>query len=105
MNAVDILRAARAKISDPQNWTREESARDDAGYPVEPLSHDAVCWCARGAISAAAKSGDEFQASNVLRRAIREQAPDGRITDFNDKHDHAEVLAAFDRAIQLAEAQ
>jgi hypothetical protein len=95
----DILRAARGKIERPENWTQKALARDADGGRADPFYEEATCWCASGALYAigTALFGAVFEA---LARAM-----DGDIPTFNDSHTHAEVLAAFSRAIELAEAQ
>jgi hypothetical protein len=41
----------------------------------------------------------------MFKDAIRAIEPLATISGFNDSHTHAEVLAAFDRAIAAAEAK
>jgi hypothetical protein len=93
-----ILVAARALIEHPEAWTKGEYARDKKGNRVSPSSRKAACWCARGAIlrAAAGNIPAGFRAHDRLWAVIR-----GSITRWNDapERTHAEVLAAFDRAI------
>lgn len=104
MSPVEILRGARGKISEPRHWAQGDFARDIEGNPVSFASSDAVCWCARGAIYATDEF-DSWGAIQLLRRAIEEQTGDPAVARFNDTHGHTDVLAVFDRAIELAEAQ
>lgn len=104
-SAADILRAARDKIAEPNHWTKGEYARDKNGNSVDAQAPDAVCWCARGAFYAVRPHGDNMHALVHLREAIHERAGHGGIVRLNDGSDHADVLAVFDRAIQLAEAR
>jgi hypothetical protein len=98
----DILRAARALIDAPEKWTQDAYRRDAEGNKCKPAA--AVCWCAEGAILAASDDSvlmmNRWRAEDLLTAA----AP-GAIAIFNDApgRTHAEVLAAFDRAIELAE--
>lgn len=98
----DILRQSREKIADPKHWTKGNFAQDEEGEPVSTTSPRAVCWCAIGAIDATAGG---LAALYWLSDAVHEKAgPSCSVSEFNDKSEHADVLAAFDRAIELAEA-
>ena len=102
MRAVaEVLRAARAKIEKPEHWTQGVLSRDANGTPsFYAAAHTkAVCWCASGAIFSAAGESDPLDALDAFRSMIN-----GSIPQFNDTHTHAEVLAAFDKAIAAAEA-
>jgi len=46
--------------------------------------------------------GGERAAADAALALIRECIPGSLIGDWNDTHSHAEVLAAFDRAIAAA---
>jgi hypothetical protein len=99
MTPVEVLRAARAKIE--QGWTQHAFARNGI-EPVPSRSVTATCWCAIGAITAA--NGSSSSSSEVfLERAVGTDD----VPAWNDApgRTQAEVLAAFDRAIALAEAQ
>ena len=101
MNTVETLKAAKALISDPAKWTRGQIARDAEGRFVRARDPEAVCWCSYGAIDrvcgkdAIAWAGATVELMNAMR---------GGIAMFNDNNDHAAVMAAFDRAIEQAEA-
>jgi hypothetical protein len=94
----DILVAARALIEQPKAWTQGKFARGKKGNPVSASSRKATCWCAQGAIMRAQAGSIPagFRAHDRIRAVIR-----GSITRWNDapERTHAEVLAAFDRAI------
>jgi hypothetical protein len=105
MTVVEILRAAREKISNPEHWTTQDFAKDSSGMPVRWSSDRAVCWCALGAIRASAPSVLEaFSAEDVLDKAVRFVSPatDG-VPELNDQVGHAAVMQAFDTAIAKAE--
>lgn len=100
MNAVaDKLREARALIG--CGWTRKEYRRNVAGRQ---------CYCMYGALQQAINGDAEdcsvspvfALASKTLMRAIAPRT----IISFNDyaAKNKREVLAAFDKAIELAEA-
>lgn len=94
--ALQILIDARALIEKPEKWTKETFARDADNTPCLERSISAVCWCALGAISRSAPGiPSAIDAKDALRRVI-----DSKISKFNDEHTHAEVLAAFDKAIE-----
>ena len=103
LTPVEILRAARALIADPARWTQGEDARDACGSPAWAGRHasSAVCWSADGALMHVERDKNSFwPARDALVAAMGASA-----VVFNDTHTHAEVLAAFDRAIALAEAR
>lgn len=94
-NAVaDKLREAKALIE--RGWTQGVSMRDAKGAVCLPP--EAVCWCAYGAMTA---TDAPIPAYDIL-----DEVMDGEMVTFNDKRGRtqAEVLAAFDKAIELAEA-
>jgi len=95
------LRAARALIADPKHWG--VFAYEDHGR-----------FCAVGAIRKAVTGHTSIDlmsgASYQLYRRVTDYIEDqfllrnsGGLTGFNDTHEHAEVLALFDRAITKAE--
>lgn len=92
----ETLIAARAKIADPKHWTQNYLAHDISGRPISPYSPNAVCWCALGAIESVSR-GRIGPAVMTLSSVI-----EGPVSQFNDTHTHAEILAAFDRAIEGA---
>ena len=101
LTPAQVLRDAKALISDPAKWTQKAAARDIEGAEVAFGDEDAVCWCALGAIWRAVPNNDvETDAIFALSNAMGMGVP-----LFNDAHTHPEVLAAFDRAIELAEAR
>lgn len=100
--SVELLKAARAKIADPANWTRFTLARNAKGNPVAPTAKGATCWCAHGALYAVggtAKSATE----NILYEAAGDTFH-ADPAEVNDNLGHVEVLKVFDIAIAKAEA-
>jgi len=116
MTNLDIILAARMIIATPEHWCRHIRKRNDA-------------YCALGAFDAVGVSPEKHPAVEVLESALTEAeravalqrlkdvfnnsspAPCSIVAQFNNTHTHAEVIAAFDRAIercrtvdQLAEA-
>ena len=105
MTLNQTLAAARAKIANPANWTKGWTARDADGAKVFFDDPAAVCWCPMGAIDATAQNDDVGWLSKIaLRDAIGTIA---YIAPWNDCHvrTHAEVIAAFDRAIAATQDQ
>jgi hypothetical protein len=100
MTPVEILKAARELIAKPERWTRGSAARNSSGEHVHARSDDATCWCAIGALVMV--SADNPVPAERLLRSVLPDGP-GFITSFNDSHDHAEVVALFDRAIASAQ--
>ena len=99
------LRAAKALIDTPEKWTKRVFARDSSGFGTPYDGGQAVCFCSAGAIFRTV--GDdptrERAAMNALAIAMGGDRPS--IAAFNDTSEHAEVMAAFDKAIAAAEAQ
>lgn len=100
-DVAEVLRKARAKITPEGAWTQEYLARDAANCPVSEVDPSAVCWCAFGVIGAVSSMDTWMAAIGIFGRAIGERA----IGYWNDapERTHAEVLAAFDKAIAASE--
>jgi hypothetical protein len=99
MSIVKVLTDARAMVE--RGWTQGWFARDAAGNKRYELDESAVCWCMAGAYMAVAPGLASWEeAEDFLKRAIGEES----VPDWNDVdgRTQAEVLAAFDRAIELA---
>lgn len=102
MTTVEVLRKARAFIEDPAHWWQEQSYGD----------REENCVCAAGAIYLAVNgwgpatprltTTDETYAAV---EALAHQTAQQTVFDFNDSPEtsHADVLAAFDRAIESEE--
>lgn len=88
MTPAEQLKSARERISDPAHWGKKRFNLDGV-------------YCALGALLVA-RDGDMDEACEYLRRACDCES----IIVWNDvpSRTHAEVLAAFDRAIELARA-
>src|SRR5690349_5736981 len=102
MSAVaDVLRAARERVA--RGWCQGVDARDRSRRSVDPWSKSACRWCMMGSLHAEDRpSGYENSALQLLKLAIGE----GFVTCWNDAkgRTQAEVIAAFDKAIALAES-
>jgi hypothetical protein len=95
--AVEVLIAARELISVPERWTR-------GVYSLIDENDEAVCWCGAGAVYAAA---DRAGCNPEHARCLLNDAVGTGYIIWNDdpNRTHAEVLAAFDKAIELARAE
>lgn len=104
---VDNLKAARAKIEKPENWLQRALSTNKKGYNVLPDDPEACRFCSVGAIRsvmpdqvhAVTKYPEGIFLNTVVKS--RSDAAFG-IVSYNDSSTHAEVLSAFDEAIQLA---
>lgn len=100
IDILSVLKQARKLIEKPGQWTQNALARDVNGKDVDPLSSDAVRYCSLGAID----NIDLGEAGNGAHRALSITAGVGDIfAVYNDSHNHAEVLAVWDKTIMLLE--
>jgi hypothetical protein len=106
MNTLEILKAARQTLTDPNAWTREAFAKDAKGIRVQPDSAEAVCWCSAGAL----RKHDSVRngtAINELGKTVFAIHGTYSIPTFNDarRTTHAEVLHVFDMTIVRLESE
>lgn len=108
MNALEILKSARAILSNPDHWIKDDMAKDKNRKSVETSDPEACSFCTLGALRRAA--GITFRNSNAYtdaRVAIREELPNNTVSIacYNDRVSttHADVLGLFDRAISKME--
>ena len=95
MTTLDILKAARKRIEDPERWCQGYLRGGDK-------------WCAIGAVyeeADEAESGFAAICDVLAAHAGLDGAAEGRLAEWNDTHTHAEVLALFDRAIATEEGK
>lgn len=102
--ALDVLRKARALIEKPENWTQGMSARDSTGERADPMADAAVRFCSYGAICHSTGGSFVHPASRGAVQALQDAADEAFFSLWNDSHTHAEVIAAFDKAIASLEA-
>jgi hypothetical protein len=113
------LKKARKILANPKRWTKGALFRTKGGnvgldhdWFSSSAPKDAYMFCALGAITKANGEG-QFQAQQTLARAIsmlfykRERLSADRVYRFNDKKSttHDQILAAFDKALELAQAE
>lgn len=107
---VATLVAARALIETPAQWLQGTYAQTAAGLYVSSFSQNAVCFCSVGAAKAASGIDDGFTYLDVtaaLRKALRTIGWTDGVIAYNDddSRTHAEVLAVWDKAIEIAKAE
>ncbi len=97
MNTLEILKAARELIAQPEHWTTEGCARDKNGLTTDCLLPEAFSFCSFGAVYRVTGGDNALldKAERVLDRHMN-----GNLVPFNDRHSHSEVLAAWDKAIE-----
>lgn len=95
----DTLRKAKALISDPVNWNKD-------GHYFKGGDRSSNCMCFYGALGTAKGiDAGEVHSNDVVIWLLCEELFDMTATDYNDHPDttHADIMALFDRAIELAE--
>jgi hypothetical protein len=113
---IQILRAARARISARERWTDGVLAMDAEYCEVTPRNSRAVAWCAIGTLDAEMQ-GMAHREKLRIRKLLAESVPleerdDDEITQenaydivttYNDAHEHQDALRLFDRTIKRLE--
>jgi len=101
MRPIDLLRQARELLADPKRWTQGTGARAGDGLATGVHSANAICWCAWGALVYVHTDLNSLSDSLDLIATI---VGESEVSSWNDapERTHEEVLAAFDRAIELA---
>jgi hypothetical protein len=99
MKISEILIAAKALIDTPDKWTVNALARDINDREVGAKSIAACKFCSAGAIDRILGSNWLF---NVKVYRILGAQMHGYTANFNDTHNHAEVMLAWDKAIAQA---
>lgn len=105
MTPSEILRKAKALIDTPEKWVKGKFGASKNDREIYPTAPQACRFCSLGAFIRF--GGDRTNEVNYLREAISQDSPfanDTVIANFNDTHTHAEVMAKWDEAIALAEA-
>jgi hypothetical protein len=104
VTAREVLQKAREILTPPGAWTQGQFARNADGVGCSEYRDEAVCFCAVGALHRAAwrvNSAPEWY-YDALRALIA--VVGHSIGSWNDAEGRtqAEVLAAFDKAIDAA---
>jgi hypothetical protein len=94
----ELLHAAQDLIRDPRNWIQGRASVDEHGHPCPITSKRARCFCSIGALLRAEESREGYnEAARIL-----DTLANGNLMAFNDTHTHAEVMALWDRAKDIA---
>jgi hypothetical protein len=103
MKGSDVLKKARDRITNPENWCKGTMAK--TAYGVSTCVHDekACQWCSLGAIEYAT-GGLDMDCQFALVLDVMASIKAGleypySISNFNDNSSHEEVLEVFDHAI------
>lgn len=108
MKTSEVLQKARDLLTDREHWAQDWFAYDNSGLFVDPTDEGATCWCSIGAICKVEgitnhnASKALFRLNGVLKVHFNWWSS---VADYNDTHTHEEVLAVFDKAIELAKAE
>lgn len=107
MKTSEALIQAKALIADPKNWTQGAYARNENGDRRWSNDEDAVCFCSLGAMSRVTtqlEDRNDCRGNDIYYFGTRilETAMEEPVSIFNDEHDHSEVMAAWDKAIEVA---
>lgn len=108
MKPSEILISARGLLANVDSWGKGYYAFNKSQDMREVGDSDATCFCMIGALAKAAGSftgvggyeQSEHPEIEYLAKVVGEHVP-----NYNDHPDrtHAEVIAAFDKAIELAQ--
>ena len=104
MTVAEVLREARSLVDTPEKWWQRNGHNDSGELP------DCDFTCVGLAVLDAGSHASHATLASALCRAIGitpGSYPPRDIYDWNDapERTHADVLAAFDKAIALAEAE
>ena len=106
MTELQILKAARERITDPANWGQGWSAYSSNGYRTSGYDPTAVKFALDGALCNTQAFEHQIRAAKFR---VRMQLPREHYlpSEFNDDVNttHADVLALLDRAIEQCEAE
>jgi hypothetical protein len=103
MTTKEVLKKAKEKIE--QGWCQHVIAKDREGTKVPADSPEAIQWCSVGAIASIYAKQDVFitftPEYNLILKVLKTES----LAEWNDrpKRTIEEVLAAFDKAIELAD--
>jgi hypothetical protein len=108
MTPAEMLRAAKAKIGEPDSWCMGSEAVNASDEAEDPTDPEACRWCSIGAVIAVGGIGSPY-VFTLLDDAAKAMGKGGKLglraaALLNDTTDHATVMKMFDRAIELAEA-
>jgi hypothetical protein len=100
----ELLNSSQALIADFDHWTKGAYARTANDDDVIGGEDPRACkWCTLGAMYHIT-GGDYTNTMDIAIDLLAEAAGVGNthIADYNDEHTHAEVMAMFEKAKELA---
>lgn len=103
MKISELLISAKALIDTPEKWIQNTEAMTAYKEQVDCTHSLATCFCSLGAIGRVEytnKLEHNQDARDHLSHAMTGDY--WRIGNYNDSHTHSEVMAMWDKAIQLA---
>jgi hypothetical protein len=84
-------------LADESKWCVKAFAKDKRGRCVNWDSNEAVRWCMVGAFNKIYGMGLTSKRKMVVRKVLK-LIGDTCLSEFNDTHTHAEVLAVLHKA-------
>ena len=115
MDATQVLQEAKALISSPEKWTKDEYCRDAAGVALQENSvlGEPASWCVTGAVRAIEGQLDKSEALSFLAKTLNPdytgtfEGDDFTIESIAHHQDafgftHADAMALFDGAIKMS---
>jgi len=107
MTTAELLRRAKSLLEE-RGWTQGVYARV-GDRPCHPWADNPTSFCSAGAVMAASQCVAQDGYSHLAEKAViaLQGAIGGTVAFFNDAPGRTkdEVLAAFDRAIEIAERE
>src|SRR5581483_7133830 len=103
MKVADVLRKAKALIETPEKWCKGFMVRDGRYCALgalltaneKPVTNTEIDWC-NAKVACGYKELDQVMPPEVDTVGVFE---------YNDGHNHSDVMARFDEAIALAERE
>lgn len=99
---VQILNDAYELIKDEERWTQGWYARGMHGAKVDSCSSDARKWCLAGALTKMASKFNKLYALWYVAEPFK-LLTGKTLSQFNDFHNHKEVIAALQKLIKQIE--
>jgi hypothetical protein len=105
MTKLELLRFARARITDPMAWRRGGHIDEDKLSDEPPYCAGSALWVREGvrAVESGAIRALLASAGMILPDPPDEDDEIDALVNWNDTSTHATVLAAFDAAIRTEE--
>lgn len=103
MKSSEVLRRAKARISDPTRWCCGHFARSAAGVHTTSTDPRARSWCAIGAVLAESETVENGHLDSSAIRWLARVAGAETVGSLNDRVGHAGVMNLFDEAIAASE--